>query len=86
MIRHGFKPEKILFLADIAFSGIYETGLIAKTLKEFVRRFFTNQFKRNVVPDGIKIGTVALSPRADWRMPSEADYLSWITNIANPAT
>ena len=86
MIRHGFKPEKILFLADIAFSGIYETGFIAKTLKEFVRRFFSNQFKRNVVPDGIKIGTVALSPRADWRMPSEVDYLSWITNLDNPVS
>jgi len=86
MIRHGFKPEKILFLAEIAFSGIYETEFIAKTLNEFVRRFFTNQFKRNVVPDGIKIGTVALSPRADWRMPSEADYLTWITNWDNPVT
>ena len=72
-IRHGFAREKILYLASHAeFSQPYSKETIAQTLDTFLRRFFLNQFKRNCVPDGPKVGSVSLSPRGDWRMPDEA--------------
>jgi len=77
-VRNGFSREKILFLGQWAeFTKTYEAGLIEKTLDTFCRRFFTYQFKRSCVPDGPKVGTVSLSPRGDWRMPSDADSGIW---------
>lgn len=73
-VRNGFRREKILYLASQAqFSQAYPDELVAKTLDRFFQRFFVNQFKRNCVPDGPKVGSVSLSPRGDWRMPSDAD-------------
>ena len=73
-VRNGFDREKILYLAQQAkFSQDYSPATIAATLDTFLRRFFANQFKRNCVPDGPKVGSVSLSPRGDWRMPSDAD-------------
>ena len=73
-VRNGFDREKILYLAGHAkFSEKYTKKELAKTLEVFIRRFFNNQFKRNCVPDGPKVGSVSLSPRGDWRMPSDAD-------------
>ena len=73
-VRNGFSREKILYLAGHAkFSSTYSDEQIAETLETFIKRFFTNQFKRNCVPDGPKVGSVSLSPRGDWRMPSDAD-------------
>lgn len=74
-VRNGFTRDKILYLAGKAtFSRDYSAEEIEATLATFIRRFFTNQFKRNCVPDGPKVGSVSLSPRADWRMPSDADW------------
>ncbi|MCL2597417.1 MAG: NAD(+) synthase [Paludibacter sp.] len=71
-VRHGFTPNKILFLAKIAFNDIYSEDIIKKWLKIFLKRFFQNQFKRSCLPDGPKIGSISLSPRGNWRMPSDA--------------
>ena len=76
-IKYGASPEKILYLATIAFDGLYNKITISKTLNIFIKRFFANQFKRNCIPDGPKVGTIALSPRGDWRMPSDASSASW---------
>lgn len=72
MIRFGFSPEKIFFLAKHAFEGSYSNETIEKWLKIFIRRFFSQQFKRSCMPDGPKVGSINLSPRGDWRMPSDA--------------
>ncbi len=80
-LRYGFTPAKILLLAEHAFSEKYETKSIAKWLKVFLNRFFANQFKRSAIPDGVKIGSVSLSPRADWRMPSDAIVNLWLEDI-----
>ena len=72
LVRQGFTPKKIFRLAKIAFSGVYDDETIKKWLKTFLRRFFSQQFKRSCLPDGPKVGTVTLSPRGDWRMPSDA--------------
>ena len=72
LVRHGFTPEKILFLAQEAFKDDYSTDEIRKWLATFLRRFFAQQFKRSCMPDGPKVGSVSLSPRGDWRMPSDA--------------
>jgi NAD+ synthase (glutamine-hydrolysing) len=73
-VRNGFDREKILYLAGHAkFDQSYSSAVIAETFDTFLRRFFANQFKRNCVPDGPKVGSVSLSPRGDWRMPSDAD-------------
>jgi len=73
-VRHGFSRTKILFLAEHAtFTRCYPKETIAATFDKFLQRFFANQFKRNCVPDGPKVGSVSLSPRGDWRMPSDAD-------------
>ncbi len=71
-VRFGFSPEKILFLAKNAFSENYEDAIIEKWLRIFVKRFFSQQFKRSCMPDGPKVGSINLSPRGDWRMPSDA--------------
>ena len=71
-MRNSYRPEKIYFLARKAFTGIYDDETIMKWLKTFVRRFFSQQFKRSCMPDGPKVGSVGLSPRGDWHMPSDA--------------
>lgn len=78
VLRNGFEPEKIHFLARYAFSGVYDVAYIKDQLVKFYRRMFAAQFKRNAVPDGIKIGSVAVSPRGDWRAPSDATGKLWI--------
>jgi NAD+ synthase (glutamine-hydrolysing) len=79
VVRLGYPPEKVLFLARFAeFSKPYPPELVAKTLKTFLSRFFAQQYKRSCVPDGPKVGTVSLSPRGDWRMPSDADAAAWL--------
>ena len=77
MVRFGFSPRKIFRLASIAFDGVYDKAVIKKWLAAFVRRFFSQQFKRSCLPDGPKVGTVTLSPRSDWRMPSDASASLW---------
>ncbi len=83
-IRGGFGPRKILFLACKAFEGSYSKKTILKWLKSFIRRFFSQQFKRSCLPDGPKVGTIALSPRGDWRMPSDASAEVWQAELENP--
>ena len=78
MLRHGFSPSKIFRLAQQAFAGQYGDGTIKRWLREFCRRFFQQQFKRSCLPDGPKVGSVSLSPRGDWRMPSDASAAMWI--------
>jgi NAD+ synthase (glutamine-hydrolysing) len=81
-LRWGSSPEKILMLADLAFKDSeFDKATIRKWFKEFITRFFRNQWKRSVMADGPKVGSVALSPRGDWRMPSDADVSEWIKNI-----
>jgi NAD+ synthase (glutamine-hydrolysing) len=81
-LRWGSSPEKILMLADIAFKDSeFDTATIKKWFKEFMTRFFKNQWKRSVMADGPKVGSVALSPRGDWRMPSDADVAEWINSV-----
>ena len=80
-LRLGFGPEKILLLAEVAFEGSYDRDTILKWLKVFFRRFFAQQFKRSAMPDGPKVGTVSLSPRGDWRMPSDASVEVWLREI-----
>jgi NAD+ synthase (glutamine-hydrolysing) len=78
-VRNGFSPEKILFLSQYAeFVHSHPQEEVEKTLRLFYRRFFANQFKRSCVPDGPKVGSVSLSPRGDWRMPSDADAQIWL--------
>jgi len=78
-VRNGFSPSKIMFLSDYAeFTKEYSSELRQKTLKLFLKRFFSQQFKRSCVPDGPKVGSVSLSPRGDWRMPSDADVEMWL--------
>jgi len=72
MVRFGFSPSKILFLAKNAYADIYPNEVIEKWLKTFISRFFSQQFKRSCIPDGPKVGSINLSPRGDWRMPSDA--------------
>ncbi|HOW22025.1 MAG TPA: NAD(+) synthase [Sedimentibacter sp.] len=83
MIRNGYGPEKIYYLAKIAFKDEYDQDLIYETLKKFYKRFFTQQFKRSCMPDGVKVGSVSLSPRGDWKMPSDASFELWIKKCEN---
>ena len=84
MLRFGFSPSKIFFLALRAFDGshaeapAYDRQTIKKWLTTFCRRFFAQQFKRSCLPDGPKVGSVSLSPRGDWRMPSDAMSALWL--------
>ena len=77
-LRFGFSPKKIYLLACHAFNGEYDENVIKKWLQTFCRRFFTQQFKRSCLPDGPKVGSVSLSPRGDWRMPSDASSQLWL--------
>ena len=77
-IRFGFRPGKIFYLATVAFRGVYDDETIKKWLTTFCRRFFQQQFKRSCLPDGPKVGSVSLSPRGDWRMPSDASAALWL--------
>lgn len=87
MIRYGASPSRILQLAGLAeFSQKYSQSDIRATLRVFLQRFFANQFKRSCVPDGPKVGSVSLSPRGDWRMPSDADVTAWLNEIRVEAT
>ncbi len=78
LLRFGFSPKRIFFLAQKAFAGSYDNDTIRKWLKIFFRRFFNQQFKRSCLPDGPKVGSVCLSPRGDWRMPSDASANLWL--------
>ena len=80
-IRWGFSPKKIFRLAKIAFDGIYDSTTVLRWLSVFFRRFFQQQFKRSCLPDGPKVGSVSLSPRGDWRMPSDAAADLWLLEI-----
>ena len=80
-IKYGAKPKKILHLATMAFDTQYDEQTIHKWLKLFLKRFFTQQFKRSCMPDGPKVGTISLSPRADWKMPSDADFDAWLNQL-----
>ena len=77
-LRWGFRPAKIYMLAQHAFNGRYDDEVIKKWLKTFCRRFFNQQFKRSCLPDGPKVGSISLSPRGDWRMPSDASSALWL--------
>ena len=81
LVRFGFEPNKIYYLAKKSFAGKYDNATIKKWLTTFVRRFFTQQFKRSCLPDGPKVGSVTLSPRSDWRMPSDACVNLWLENL-----
>ena len=76
--KYGATPEKLRYLAKYAFKDLYTDEEIDKALAVFIRRFFTQQFKRSCIPDGPKVGTISLSPRADWRMPSDSSFSDWI--------
>ena len=78
VLRYGFGPSKIFMLAKSAFKDDYDEATIKKWLTTFFRRFFSQQFKRSCLPDGPKVGSVSLSPRGDWRMPSDASVVLWL--------
>jgi NAD+ synthase (glutamine-hydrolysing) len=80
-IRYGSSIKRIFYLATLAFEDKYEPTIIKKWLGVFIRRFFTQQFKRSCMPDGPKVGTISLSPRTDWRMPSDADFQIWMREL-----
>lgn len=77
-LRFGFRPKKLFFLACRAFEGVYDEIIVQKWLVVFLRHFFSQQFKRSCLPDGPKVGNVSLSPRGDWRMPSDASSAIWL--------
>ena len=81
MLHYGYTPAKIYYLACRAFDGEYDAPTIKKWMHSFYRRFFSQQFKRNCMPDGVKVGSVCLSPRGDWRMPSDATAAIWLAEI-----
>ena len=81
VLRFGFAPAKIYALAKRAFAGDFDDATILKWLRSFYRRFFTQQFKRSCLPDGVKVGSVCLSPRGDWRMPSDATAAIWLAQV-----
>ncbi len=81
MLRFGFSPAKIYRMAVRSFAGTFDAATVKKWLREFYRRFFISQFKRSALPDGPKVGTVTLSPRGDWRMPSDASASLWMKEI-----
>lgn len=81
VLRYGYSPKKIYALARTAFNDIFDGETVLKWLKIFYRRFFTQQFKRSCLPDGVKIGSVGLSPRGDWKMPSDASAKLWLKEL-----
>lgn len=80
-LRFGFRPSKIFYLAVRSFKGAYGEETIRKWLATFFRRFFTQQFKRSCLPDGPKVGSISISPRGDWRMPSDASSAAWLKEV-----
>ena len=83
LLRWGFRPQKVFILAQSAFQDKYDDDTIRKWLQTFCRRFFSQQFKRSCMPDGPKVGSVSLSPRGDWRMPSDAMSTLWMKDLDN---
>ena len=81
MLRSGYSPAKMDRIAKIAFADVYDEETILKWLKIFTRRFFAQHFKRSCLPDGPKVGTVAVSPRGDLRMPSDASAQLWLGEL-----
>lgn len=81
LVRFGFSPSKIYYLAKQSFEGKYDNPTIKKWLTVFIKRFFSQQFKRSCLPDGPKVGSVTLSPRGDWRMPSDASVNLWLKDL-----
>jgi NAD+ synthase (glutamine-hydrolysing) len=81
LVRLGASPRRVRALALLAFDGRYDEATITRWLRDFIRRFFGAQFKRSAMPDGPKVGTVALSPRGDWRMPSDATPAAWLADL-----
>jgi NAD+ synthase (glutamine-hydrolysing) len=81
LLRLGASPRKILLLAQTAFENRYDPPTLRRWLRVFVERFFDQQFKRSVLPDGPKVGSVSLSPRGDWRMPSDASKAAWLADL-----
>ncbi|MBO4593361.1 MAG: NAD(+) synthase [Bacteroidaceae bacterium] len=81
ILRYGFAPAKVEFLARHAFAGKYDDDTLRHWLRIFLRRFFSQQYKRSCMPDGPKVGSCSLSPRGDWRMPSDADVSQWIEGL-----
>ena len=82
-MRFGFRPSKIYYLAKTTFKDMYDEETIKKWLSTFFRRFFNQQFKRSCLPDGPKVGSISISPRGDWRMPSDASSATWLKEIEN---
>ncbi|MDF3005993.1 MAG: synthetase [Oscillospiraceae bacterium] len=82
-VRWSFTPQKVLRLAEVAFAGTYNRATLLKWMRTFYRRFFSQQFKRSCLPDGPKVGSLTLSPRGDWRMPSDASSALWLEEIDN---
>ena len=80
-VRWGFSPVKVFYLAKQTFAGVYEESVLKKWLVNFYKRFFSQQFKRSCLPDGAKVGSVSLSPRGDWRMPSDASVRLWMDEL-----
>ena len=80
-VRSGFAPSKIFKIAEATFEGEYDSKTIYKWLETFIKRFFAQQFKRSCLPDGVKVGSVALSPRGDWRMPSDSSAEIWLKDL-----
>ena len=81
LIKHGFAPSKVFYIACHAFKDLYSKETVYKWLRSFIRRFFTQQFKRSCQPDGVKTGALCLSPRGDWKMPSDASYALWMSDL-----
>lgn len=80
-LAYGYAPSKIHYLASVAFAGVYTEATIKRWMREFYKRFFAQQFKRNCMPDGPKVSRISLSPRGDWRMPSDAVARAWLEEI-----
>lgn len=83
LVRFGYAPSKIYYMAKLSFKDKYSEEIIKKWLIVFIRRFFSQQFKRSCLPDGPKVGSVTLSPRSDWRMPSDASVKAWLDELEN---
>ena len=83
VIRFGYAPKKVYTLACRVYEGQYDAATVKKWLTVFYRRFFSQQFKRNCLPDGVKVGSVSVSPRGDWRMPSDATAKVWLAELEN---
>jgi NAD+ synthase (glutamine-hydrolysing) len=81
VIRRACSPASVYALAKYAFEGKYDDATLLKWLRNFYKRFFSQQFKRSCSPDGVKVGSVSLSPRTDWRMPSDASAALWLAEV-----